>query len=371
MSSEDKQSSFDLWMSEERPIMVATNAFGMGIDKPNVRVVIHMDLPYSIENYIQEAGRGGRDGNKAFSVVLQNENDILTFKRNTIEKTPSIEEVKEVHKRLYKYFHIAKGEKVETSFDFNLQEFCERYGFKSRNTTSILHILKNHGIIDINHRFDTKSTIQISISSNELINFSSKNQLTMQLIELLLRSYGSIFYQKVKISEFILAKKLKTTSTKVKKILKKLHDKEIIEYKEVNSNHDLFFLMPREDDKTINRHSKSIKKYIGLQQMKAKRLIQFIRNDEVCRSQQVLSYFGESFEKPCGMCDVCIRRKRSKKKEDISEELISLFKEQQELSKEEIFTQVDASEDTILIHLRNLLRKDIIDLTTDSKLYLK
>ena len=371
MSSEDKQSSFDLWMSEERPIMVATNAFGMGIDKPNVRVVIHMDLPYSIENYIQEAGRGGRDGNKAFSVVLQNENDILTFKRNTIEKIPSIDEIKEVHKRLYQYFHVAKGERVETSFDFNLQAFCELYGFKSRKTTAILHILKNHGIVDVNHRFDTKSTVQVIISSNELINFTSKNQLTMQLIELLLRSYGNIFYQKVKISEFILAKKLKTTSSKIKKILNKLHDKEIIEYKEVNSNHDLFFLVPREDDKTINRHSKSIKKYLELQQVKAKRLIQFIRNDEVCRSQQVLSYFGESFEEPCGMCDVCIQKKRSKQNDDISKDLIALFKANDKLSKEEIFTQVDAAEDTILIHLRNLLRRDIIDITTDSKLYLK
>lgn len=371
MSSEDKQSSFDLWMSEERPIIVATNAFGMGIDKPNVRVVIHMDLPYSVENYIQEAGRGGRDGEKAFSVVLQNENDIITYKRNTVEKIPSIAEVKEVHKRLYKHFLIAKGEKIDTSFDFNLQEFCERYGFKSRKTTTILHILKNHGIIDINNRFDTKSTLQIKVSSNELINFTSKNQLTMQLIELILRSYGNVFHQKIKISEFILAKKLKTTSTRVKKILTKLHDKEIIEYKEVSSSHDLFFLLPREDDKTINRHSKSIKKYLELQQLKAKRLIQFVKNDEFCRSQQVLAYFGESFEKPCGMCDVCIRKKRSQKKEDIEKQLTSLLKTQEKLSKEEIIAQVDATDNTILIHLRNLLRRDIIGITTDHKLYLK
>jgi len=371
MSSEDKQNSFDLWMREERPIMVATNAFGMGIDKPNVRVVIHMDLPYSVENYIQEAGRGGRDGEKAFSVVLQNENDILTYKRNTIEKIPSIEEVKEVHKSLYKHFYIAKGENVETSFDFNQQEFCERYGFQPRKTTTVLHILKSHGIIDIHHNFDSKSTLQIKISSNELINFTSKNQLTMLLIELLLRSYGNIFHHKVKISEFLLAKKLNTTSTKIKKILTKLHDKEVIEYKEVSSNHDLFFLLPREDDKTINRHSKSIKKYLELQHVKAKRLIHFIRNDEVCRSQQVLAYFGESFEKPCGMCDVCIRRKRGKSKQDILENLIALLKEHQELSKEEILAQVDAAEDTILIHLRNLLRREVIGVTNDHKLYLK
>ena len=371
MSTEDKQSSFDLWMREERPIMVATNAFGMGIDKPNVRVVIHMDLAYSLENYIQEAGRGGRDGEKAFSVVLQNENDIAIFKKNTIEKIPTIKEIKEVHKQLYKFFHIAKGEKVEQSFEFNLAEFCERYQFKPRKTTAIIHILKNHGIVDLNHRFDTKSTLQITVTSQELLNFSSKNKLTMQLIELLLRSYGNIFYQKVKISEFILAKKLSTTSRRVKKILTKLHDKEIISYQEVSSNHDLYFLVPREDDQTINRHSKSIRKYLELQQVKAKRMIQFIRNNEVCRSQQILSYFGESFEQPCGMCDVCIRKKRSGISKEIPSSLLTLFQEQKELSKEEILGQIDASEDSILIHLRNLLRRDIIDITADNKLFLK
>lgn len=371
MSSEDKQSSFDLWMSEERPIMVATNAFGMGIDKPNVRVVVHMDLPYSLENYIQEAGRGGRNGNKAFSVVLQNENDILTFKKNTLENIPSLNEIKEVHKSLYQHFQIAKGEKLERSFDFNIQEFCNKYNFKSKKTSSIIHILKNHGIIDINHRFDTKSTVQIIISSNELLHYQSKNQLTMQLIELLLRSYGSIFYQKAKVSEFILSKKLKTTSKNVKRILQKLHDKSIIEYKEVNSNHDLYFLVPREDDKTINRNSRTIINYIDQQKQKAKKLINFIKNDQVCRSQQLLSYFGESFHNECGICDVCLQKKRSKSKVDLSDQLLGLFEIDKALSKQEIVEQIEAAEDAILIHLRNLLRKDILGLTNDNKLYLK
>ncbi len=371
MSSEDKQNSFDLWIREERPIIVATNAFGMGIDKPNVRLVIHLDLPYSIENYIQEAGRGGRDGKKAYSVVLQNENDISSFKRNVVEKIPNIKELKEVHKKLYQYFHIAKGEKVSSSFDFSLQEFCERYTFKSLKTSVIIHILKNHGIIDVHHRFDNKSTIQIKTSSTELIRFKSKNQLTMQLIELLLRSHGNIFHQKVKINEFVLAKRLKTTSTKIKKILNTLDNKEIIEYKETSSYYDLLFLMPREDNKTINRHSESIQKYLELQQTKTKQLIRLIKNNEVCRSQQVLSYFGESFKTTCGICDVCIRKKKSEEKLDVSETLISLFLENGQLSKDEILDQVEAAEDTILIHLRNFLKRDIIGIAENSKLYLK
>lgn len=370
MSAEDKQSSFDFWMSEERPIIIATNAFGMGIDKPNVRIVVHMDLPYSIENYIQEAGRGGRDGNKAFSVVLQNESDVLTFKKNAVDKIPSLDEIKYVHKNLYKFFHIAIGEKIEEALDFNFQEFCDRYDLKPKKTITILGILKNQGIIDLNQKFLRKSRLQIIISSQQLINFRSKNQLTMNLIELLLRSYGNIFHNEVKISEFILSKKLKTTSTKVRKVLKKLDEKKVITYKEVSSNQDLFLLLPREDDQTINRYAKNIKSYLGQQQKKAKDLIRFVQNNYVCRSQQILSYFDEEASEPCGMCDVCIRNKRSKTK-DLSKQILELLQNGKQLPHTEIIHRIEAEEESILIHLRNLLKKDIISITDDNKLYVK
>ena len=368
MSAQEKQHSFDDWMSEKRPIIVATNAFGMGIDKPNVRVVVHMDLPYSIENYVQEAGRAGRDEKKAFSVVLQNENDIDTFKRNTIENTPSIAEIKQVHKRLYTHFQIAMGEQLDTAFNFNLQEFCERYQLKYRKTATILNLLKNHGIIDINQQFDSRSTIQILVSSNDLIHFKSSHTFTMQLLELILRNYGNIFYQHVKISEFTLAKKLNTTSEIVKNILVKLHDQQILEYNKVSSHRDLFFLVPREDDKTINRFSKSMERYLDFQKLKAKKLIQLVKNNQVCRSMQMHSYFGESRKKVCGICDVCLR---NHEKKDLTSQLITLFQQQREMTKEEILNRLDANEDTILIHLRHLLRKDLIGLRTDCKLYLK
>lgn len=370
MSSKDKSDSFDAWMSEKKPIVVATNAFGMGIDKSNVRAVVHLDLPNSIENYVQEAGRGGRDGKKSFSVVLQNENDIHTFKETLLSHTPSLNEIKDVHKNLYQYFRVAKGEKIDESFDFNFFEFCDRYQLNTKKTSTVLQIIKNNGIIDLHEKFHQKSTVQFIISSKQLQHYKSNNQLESNLIELLLRSYGGVFQKETSINEFRLAKKIATTSREIRKLLKGLHQKEIILYKEMSANQEFLFLLPREDDKTINRSSKAIQLYLNQRIEKAKNLIQFIKNNEVCRSQQLLYYFDESSSKKCGICDVCI----SKKKLDpnnIDEEILSLLKHDKELSQIEIMQALKTNEEAILIHLRNFLSKDILGLTNDNKLYLK
>lgn len=371
MPSEDKNNSFDKWLKEERPIMVATNAFGMGIDKSNVRIVAHLDLPNSIENYVQEAGRGGRDGKKSFSIVLQNENDINSFKKNADQKTPTLSDIKKVHKSLYQYCNIVKGELVEESFDFNFQKFCDRYQLKSKKTSTILKILKNNGIIDLNQRFHEKSTVQFIISSKQFQTYKSTHQPEKNLIEILLRNYGGIFQKETAINEFNLAKKLATTSKEIRKLLHRLHQKEIIVYKEKSANEKLTFLLPREDDKTINRHSKSIQSYLNQQIKKTNELISFIKNNRVCRSQQILSYFDEPSSKECGICDVCISNKKTKPV-DLSEKIKTLLnKHSAPLSQLEIIQLLKANEDAILIHLRSLLSKDVLGITNDNKLFLK
>ncbi len=370
MSAEDKFTAFNLWMKEETPIMVATNAFGMGIDKGNVKIVVHLDLPGSIENYVQEAGRGGRDGNKSFSVVLQNENDRIAFKRNTIENIPNISEIKEVHKKLYQYFQVAKGERIETRFDFNFQEFCNQYKFVQKKTAVIVRILKKNGIIHLNERFHQKSTVQFIVESYKLKNHKAQNTHAAQLIDFLLRSYPGIFQKEVKINEFLLAKKLGTTSLKVKEQLTKLHEHTIIEYHEANLHQELFFLMPREDDKTINRISKSIETYLHQQTKKAEDLLRFIENDQVCRSIQILHYFDEPEAQKCGMCDVCISKKK-KKSVDLTQQLINLIKESQEISQQQIINRLEANPEDVLIHLRHLLSKDVLGITNDNKFFVK
>ena len=369
MTNESKTIAFDSWMNEDRLIMVATNAFGMGIDKPNVKVVIHLDLPASIENYVQEAGRAGRNGEKSFSVVLQNENDINSFKKNTLETIPTINEIKNVHRKLYQYFQIALGELPEVSFDFNFLKFCQTYKLSHKKTTTIFQILKKNSIIEINSKFSQKSTVIFIISSKQLIRQTFNNKLTRKLIDFILRSHGGVFQKEVKINEFDIAKRMQINSLTVKELLKKLDHLNIIDYKEASSNEDFTFLTPREDDKTINRISRSIEKYLNQQQKKSKELIYFIKNNTTCRYIQLSRYFNEKKVSKCTLCDVCISDKKNSSNR-IEKDIKELFKDRKEISQDEIIFSLEHDEKAILIHLRNLLSKDKIGLTANNKFFI-
>ena len=269
MTPDDKTKAFDSWMNEEKLIMVATNAFGMGIDKSNVKIVIHLDLPASIENYVQEAGRAGRSGEKSFSVILQNENDINAFKKNKLEGYPTLKEIKIVHQKLYQYFQIAKGELRDDSLDFNFLKFCETYNFSHKKTANIFRILVNNSIIEINSKYSKKSTIIFKIPGNHLARQHYNNKLSKKLIDLILRSHGGVFQKEIRINEFNIAKSLQISSLTVRNELNSLGQLNIIDYKEANSNEELIFLIPREDDKTINRISTSIEKFLNQQIQKS------------------------------------------------------------------------------------------------------
>ena len=215
LSSQEKNNAFENWMKETTPIMVATNAFGMGIDKENVGVVIHLDLPSSIENYVQETGRAGRNKEKSFAVLLFNENDILLFEDTLKKSVLTIKEIKEIHKKLYQYFRISLGELSTDSFNFNSLEFSKKYNFSIFKVDATIKILSNNGILEINNQYDKKSTIQFIITSQRILNYLESNKSIKKFTNSILRTYTGLFEEEVKIDEFLIAKKNGITKKQV------------------------------------------------------------------------------------------------------------------------------------------------------------
>ena len=370
LSVKEKQFSFDNWMTERTPIMISTNAFGMGIDKSNVGIVVHFDVPFSIENYIQESGRAGRNEKKSFAVLLKNENDIAIHREHIKKGLPSILEIKEVHKKLYQYFRISNGEITENSYSFNLLEFSEIYKFTSKKVDAVLKILSNNGVLELTNTYNQKSTVIFTSSSKNIISHTINNIYTKNLIDTLLRTYTGLFKQEVKIDEFLLAKKSNTTSKQVIANLERLEQEEILTYNSVKTDSEIRFLLPREDDKTINKFSKEISRFIKQKEKKSEDFLAYILNNKVCRSIQILDYFDEISTKKCGICDVCLSKKRIKKK-DISSEILSILEQKNELTSQEINQYLKADEKDILIHLRQLLSDNKVRINHQNKYHLK
>ena len=368
LTPNQKQESFDNWMTEKTPIIVATNAFGMGIDKSNVRVVVHLDLPNSIENYIQEAGRAGRDGRKSFSAVLYNSNDIRISFEKLKNAFPTIKEIKSIYKSLFQNYQIALGELLETGFDFNLLAFSNTYKYPSAKVDSTLRLLHNNGIIDISNNYNKKSTVLFIASSKQVLNYSKANNNTSKLIKLLLRSYGGVFEQETKINEFWLSQKLGILSTNVVDILNQLHSENIIEYQKSTKNAELFFLIPREDDKTINSISKNIEKYIQQKIKKSEELLQLVNNNSICRSKQILTYFNEDANTNCGMCDVCLNNKEQYT--NIEAKITDFLNQNKFATSQQICTNINATEKNVLVNLHQLLSEEKIAINNYNQYYI-
>ncbi len=355
LSKDEKDNTFKNWMSEKKRIIVATNAFGMGIDKENVGVVIHMDIPYSIENYFQEAGRAGRNGKKSFAALLWNASDIAIFQNQLETNLPDIKFIKECTKKLYQSFEIANGELSDTIHDFDFFEFCNRYNFQTEKVKNTLHILNSNGVLEISKDFYSKSLVKILVNPNQLQN-QIKSQEEKSIIEFLLRSYTGLFSEYTKINEFVLVSKIKITSNRLRNILISLDKKEILSYKQNKGLQSLHFLKPREDKYGINQISKEIKAYLNQKKEKADSLLKFIQSSEICRSQKLLDYFDEQKSDPCGICDLCLEKKNSVP-EDLEVKILDLLSKRN-LNSQEIFLQLKTNERWVLESLKNLLKKE-------------
>ena len=275
LSNIEKDKNMAAWLHNQKQVMVATNAFGMGIDKPDVKTVIHINLPESIESYFQEAGRAGRNGDKAFAVILKNDSDKTHIKNQFLSILPTVILVKQVYRKLCNYFQISYGEGEYLTFDFDFNTFCKTYKFNAITCYNALLILDRNSIITLSKQFKNKVTVQFIISNKSLFNYLETHQDFSIVVKSILRLYGGIFDHVTNIDINKVAEKASVYENKLTHILQELENDGIITLNLAKTDAQVTFIEPREDDKTINRIAKTIEQQNKLKQQQVKSMLDY------------------------------------------------------------------------------------------------
>ncbi len=304
----EKEKRMKLWLDERIQVMVATNAFGMGIDKPNVHTVVHMQLPDSIESYFQEAGRAGRDGEPAIAMMFVNQGDSTQVKDQFLKHLPNIDEIKQVYRHLCNYFQISYGEGQQTSHDFEFSHFCNTYKLATLKAYNCLQLLDRESIISLSAQFEKSTKVQFITSNNATLNYLDSHKKIDLIAKAILRTYGGIFDQELNINKQLIANKTLCSIQEINKVLTQLHDDSIIHLDEQSTDSTITFLVPREDERTINPIAKNAVLHYKIKEEQVGAVIDYVSNDIVCKTKQLLHYFGELQVEDCGNCSVCLAR---------------------------------------------------------------
>ena len=331
MTPKERDTAQLRWMKGDVQIMVATNAFGMGIDKPDVRFVVHLDIPTSIEAYFQEAGRAGRDGNKAYAVLLYDDVDKTNLHDNFNINYPTSKQIGNVYKAICNYYQLPVGAGTDCQFDFDMEAICSNYHFNVVEMFNAAKVLEREGLIAIPERNETESRVYIPLSQEELYRFQVSQARYSDLLTLLLRMYGGLFTDFVPISERALARRLNLDEQQITNMLHHMDALKAIQYKAKTTKPQIIFTSPRIDSTSmvLSDNQYAILKQQALQRVEA--ILHYVTATSGCRSAMLLNYFGEEESKPCGVCDLCLTANHKLKKENhtsLRQQIIALLKEQ-------------------------------------------
>ncbi|MGY4384293.1 ATP-dependent DNA helicase RecQ [Pedobacter sp. UYP24] len=358
------------WMANKIQVMVATNAFGMGIDKADVRFVVHLDLPESLEAYYQEAGRAGRDGNKSYAVLLANKSDQLALEAKYSNSFPSVEEIKKVYHDLGSFFQLAYNAGEGLNFDFDLADFCKRFNIGVVKAMAALKFLEHDGYLTLSENIFLQSRVMFLVGHEDVYRFQIENAGYDKLIKAILRSYGGAFDVYVKIQESDIAKKTSMSFKDVVRHLNFFEEQGLLSYLPQTDQPQIQYLRARVDLLHLDIDTKYIELRKKVQADQIKAVLAYAANNE-CRSIQLLSYFDEAGSEKCGVCDVCLAEKKADDYEQLEDRIdfeIATLLQTQPYALDDLVTQIAAgTEQERLDRIRVLL--DAGKIKTDSKNY--
>lgn len=369
LTNETKDARQNRWKNDQTRVIVSTNAFGMGIDKPEVRTVIHMDLPDSLEAYFQEAGRAGRDEKKAWAVVLFNNSDVTKMRKRVLDTFPDKEKVRKVYEYLGNFFQIAEGSGLEAVFAFDIADFCGRFKLPILTTYNAIKILEQAGYLALTDEQDNQARVMFMMHRDDLYHLKH-GEMQDKLMHVLLRSYTGLFSDPAYISEENLAKRLEWTKDQVCEQLITLSRAHVIKYIPRKKTPFLTFTREREAPHRLRLDRETYDERRDRYVSRAKSVLDYVREEHICRSRILLNYFGEKNTTDCGQCDICLKNKENTLTNDefekIKSSLLQLL-QSQPLTLKQITSQIPAKEQKVLQVLRFLMDNGVLKQGKDMK----
>ncbi|MCU4165980.1 RecQ family ATP-dependent DNA helicase [Carboxylicivirga caseinilyticus] len=363
MPQEVKDQRQKQWTNGEIRVMVSTNAFGMGIDKPDVRLVVHMDAPDSLEAYFQEAGRAGRDEKKAYALLLWSNNDKARLKRSIPISFPEKETVINVYKALGNFFQLAVGSGFGMVYDFDMGLFCSTYKLNVMVVFNSLKILQRAGYIEFTEELNLSSKVIFIMRRDELYKFQVANEVYDNFIKLLLRSYTGLFTEYVSINEEVLAKRMNVTRQKIYEYLVTLSKLKVIKFIPQRKTPLITYTTSREDDKYIELRKEVYQDRKARYEDRIQSVIEYGSTNHICRSKLLLSYFGQKNIENCGHCDVCQQMKKTELSVKDFDEIERLVKKQlknQAMTLNQLSVNLKIDDDNLMKVIRWLEEYEVI-----------
>lgn len=309
LSGEERAARQELWLQGRIRVMVCTNAFGMGIDKPDVRVVLHADVPDSLEAYYQEAGRGGRDEKKAYAVLLSEGHELQQLLNNLPLQFPELPEIKAVYQSLVNFLQVPLGSAEGIYYDFSLEEFVHRFELNIVLAHSALRILEQEGILQLSESVFMPSRVEFITNKAGLYAFLDLQPAYEPLLDALLRTYEGIFDHPVPVYEKQVARLIRVKEAQVQQQLQELHHRRIIHYKRRKNEPQLCFLQERVSTSQLQIDMQRVQARMQAYKDRLEAMQQYVENKDVCRTKKLVTYFGEKDAADCGVCDICLQRK--------------------------------------------------------------